>query len=262
MEKPNAYDRNGVWLVVRSLSLAVVVALCIALSGCFQGFQEIVQSGPQSTRAFTCAVLSEAPMQDLRIEVLVDDAVDFSPVAPVDRLRTVLGEHTGKVRDNIQVRIQSLEETPEDGWTDDGWEEALRGHTYAESSDTVVLRVYWLAALPAPWTGDVPAPGVVALDHQALGQKAETLGWDMDTTATALLLHHVGHALGVVNRGVPMQENHEGTPQHSSDPGSVMHASWDDPLDATVAPNGTYDDYGAAVVADWDAARTDERVCP
>lgn len=247
---------------MRVLSLATLLAVCIALSGCFQGFQEIIQAGPQSTRAFTCAVLEEGPMENLRIEVFVDEDVAFSPVTPLDRLRDVLAAHAGKERDAIQVRIEPLEDPPESGWTEEGWDEVLRGHSFQEDSETVVLRVYWVAALPTPWTGEVPAPGVVALDHAALRQKATTLDRSLDGTATALLLHHVGHALGVVNRGIPMQENHEGAPGHSRDLGSVMHASWEDPDDATVVPDGAYDDYGASVVADWDAARADERVCP
>lgn len=247
---------------MRVLSGAVLLVACVALSGCFQGFQEIIQNQDPTTRTFTCAVLQDAPVAHLTIEVFVEEGVPFSPVAPVDRLREVLATHTGKERDQIQVRIETLGQSPETGWTDEGWDEALRGHTFQVGSDGVVLRVYWLDSLPTPWTGEVPAPGVVALDHAALRQKADLLDWDTDRTATTLLLHHVGHALGVVNRGIPMQENHEGAPQHSSAPGSVMHASWEDPDDTTVVADATYDDYPAAVVADWDAARDDPRVCP
>jgi hypothetical protein len=75
-----------------------------------------------------------------------------------------------------------------------------------------------------------------------------------------VLLHHLGHALGLVNRGIPVQDpalhEREGPPGHEPDPASVLAAGWDRASTMEWAPGATYTRYSVGAVSDWQGARS------
>jgi hypothetical protein len=238
---------------------AWVVLLPLLTAGCFQA---LLPQGPSSTLAFTCALLDPAQADAVVVESWLgpDASLDAKPL--LDRLAAVLADLSGRPASAFSVSERGGPPIPAGGWTREAL--AAEGQGYLRQR-TVTLRVLWVGSMAETATGTVAAPGtvVVAVDSVAAG--AQLLGRSVPEVALAVLLHHAGHALGLVNQGVPVQDpdiqDREGPPGHERDPAAVLNAAWDDARTLSWAGNATYDGFGAADRADWAAARAPGGVC-
>ncbi len=223
------------------------VLLMLALSGCTGGFL----APPESAYVFTCEVFvpRAGPM-----EVVVhqeEGATD--PVVPGGRLRSELQRVRDNASEAVRLQLRTVDDAPDvwDAQTLKAWaERAMRSRGFG---DPPRLHVLWMKEVPGPEpAGMVVVPGVVAVSDNEVARAAQMLGAPRDEVATAVLLHYAGHALGTVNRGVPIQDadlaKREGPPGHDPDP-SVMHIGWHE---AETAPAVTLA-YPDDIVADWQA---------
>lgn len=242
--------------VMRSIGVvAIALVVAAASSGCLA---DIFVDTNVTTREFACDALSDARVPELLLDVRVDESLALSPVAAVDHLRQVLGDLPSRSMESIGIRVTAIEAIP-DAWDDDAWAEELDGHRVRDGLRSMRLTIYWVADLAGSGTGDLVAPGVVAIDVAGLQAKIRATDAPQENVTRGVLLHHVGHALGGVNQGIPMQANHEGAPGHDRNVSSVMHHGLHDANDPTWGPYGGFD---AAMRADWEAALNDPLVCP
>lgn len=208
-----------------------------------------------TTRTVTCAVL--AP--DMQVRVVQHAPSDAVPAEVRDAavqawMQEMVGV-TGKTDDDF---VSDAAEGPDhDGpWDMQALRPWLRGQRVLETGQ-VYLRVLWVDLLPEQRAVEPLSPGVVLINTTAW-TLAVTVGHDGQALARGLLYHGLGHALGVVNRGVPIQQAGGASreePQHH-EPGGVMSAQWHHlplPRNAT--------GYSEALVADWRHAQTSQAVC-
>lgn len=240
--------------------LALVVA-AVASAGCLS---QIVPGPPPSTLAFACAAIDPATAPRMRVVTYVE-AIGVDVDAPMQALAEQLRLVSGRASQDVTPLRRAAPEAPEGGWTDAELEAWVRDEPFL-GRDQVTLRVLWLPTLEdGNVTGWVPAPGAVVLSASAIESGAARLHRPEAEVATAVLLHHVGHALGATNRGIPVQDpdlqEREGAPGHDADPGSVLAVGWETVPTMAWAANATYDHYPAAALADWQAARESEGVC-
>lgn len=238
-------------------AVAVLLFLSTGLSGCFAA--EFLGPTDQTTRLFACAVLSPTAYPLMTIHVEKEEGIQFSVAHPLEVLRGSLINVTGRPGSLVEAEVATGVAPPEGGWHADSFEERAERSDFRADRDTVRLDIIWSASRHQDQTGMLVAPGLVFLSHPAIVELATATGSPLERTAAVVLLHHVGHAMGQVNDGIPMQEDHEGTPKHEPDMASVMHEAWhslDAPLGAVPAPA-----YSDAVLDDWDAATDEAGVC-
>ena len=221
------------------MRLALPLACAILLAGCTIG--PFGQREPQ--RLYFEDVIGGAPFTDLVIEI--DHAPGRAPSAEarnhlVDQLRAV----TSKDRVRIVVE-QTLPDTPNKRWSSDELvrtERQTRSTTHA--APTALIHVLYPAGVHAEASDATGitisdtlnvATVTVFLDRIAefeTGVLPTSIPYPADAVEQiekATLLHEVGHAMGLVNNGLPMVRPHEdaANPGHSSNEGSVMWASVD-----------------------------------
>jgi hypothetical protein len=227
-------------------------------AGCFQAL--LRETG--STLSFTCALLDPAVADAVVVESRIAPGGMLNVTPILARLAVVLGEVTGRDARAISVVQGEGPPEPPGGWN--------RSRLAAEAqpflrSRVATLRILWVASMAEPATGMVAGPGtvVVALDSVLAG--AQLVDRPPGEVALAVLLHQVGHALGEVNRGVPVQDpdiqEREGPPGHDRDPAAVLNVAWDDARTLAWEGNATYDHFSAPDLADWAAARRPGGVC-
>lgn len=238
------------------------VALAVASAGCFS---EILPGEPVSTLAFACAAIDPLTAPRLRIVTYAGEGIDLHTSASMRVLAERMGEISGRDGDAITVLIGDAPDEPERGWNESRLETWVRDEPFLGRGQ-VTLRILWLETFgDGTQSGLVPAPGAVVLSQQAITAGAARIGHGPEEVATAVLLHFIGHALGVTNRGVPVQDpdlqEREGPAGHDADPASVLAVGWDDAWTMAWAANATYDHYPAAVLADWQAAKEPGGVC-
>lgn len=247
----------GVLLAAAVHRAVVVLGTCLLLSGCLA---DVLVPDPLTTVGFTCLAMDpEGPPLD--IIVFVAQGLDYDPVAPVTALQQELSRASGREGDRIgrEIRVVS---TPEGGWDEDAMDQ-WAGDQITGDRRGVALHVLWVDQAEAPHaTGGPIGAGKVVVVHDEVRAGAHATGAGVDDVAAAVLLHHTGHALGMVNNGVPIQDNdlakRENPPQHDPSPGSVMHAGWHN---AKSMPNVTTERYGDEMVRDWKAIVAPEGMC-
>ncbi len=242
--------------------LLAAVALTAALAGCFS---EILPVPEVSTLAFTCAVLDRDEVERVRIQSAVAPTSQLPRAAALAALAGQVVQLAGRAPGQVVLAERDAPAAPETGWNASTLAEWARGEAFL-TRNQATLRVLWLEALDDPSRmGLVAAPATVALSEAAIASAAARLNHSSDEVARAVLLHFAGHALGVTNRGIPVQDPdlqvREGTPGHDADPASVMADGWEDARMASWAANATYDRYPDAAHADWQAARGPGGVC-
>ncbi len=209
------------------MRLMVVVALL--LSGCVT---ELLSTSQVTARTLACEVFDGETSVRIIHHGEVPE-IDAPMAAWITEIRTVTGE-SGK-RFSWGQGADPAGDL--DLWLDD---QVVDGRD-------IRLRVVWLAQLD----GDVVQvlrPGIVGINVTAGAEATH-----------ALLFHGLGHALGVVNLGVPLHDvngtTRESPPGHAGGAMSVRwHRAEDFPSNATVG-------YDEATTMDWKAAMADERVC-
>ncbi|HEX2065597.1 MAG TPA: hypothetical protein VHI93_02185, partial [Candidatus Thermoplasmatota archaeon] len=226
--------------------------LPLLTAGCFHA----LLPGPSSTLAFTCAVLDPAQADSIVVESWQGPGVTLDVAPLLARVADVLANASGRSPAAFSVAVREGPPVPEGGWTRDSL--AAQGGPFLRQR-AVTLRVFWVASLGEPATGLVATPGHVAVALDSVAAGAQRVGRAVPDVALGVLLHQVGHALGLVNQGVPVQDpdiqEREGPPGHHRDTAAVLHAAWDDARTLAWAANATYDGYTAADLADWAAAR-------
>lgn len=251
--------RRGSAGVARAPFFLLTVALFAVLSGCLAN--EFLAPIDETARTFSCAVLSDGDYPALLVRVEKDPAVRYSVAGPVGHLREVVANHSEKALEAIELEIRVGFVPPEGGWTEEALADQAERHSFKAGRNVVVLTIWWTEGPLGAGTGTVLAPGLVVLAQDAITAKAAATGFPGEGVARAVLLHHVGHALGQVNDGIPMQQDHEGSAKHGSDITSVMHPTWHDagPFPEPLA--APPEEYPAAVAVDWAAARAEGGVC-
>jgi hypothetical protein len=243
------------------VKVAVLIALLLPLSGCVS---ELISPTPMTTRRFACDALGDV---HLTVVVHIEPGLDFDPGVAVGALVEELARISPRDSSAIARSFKEGPGEPVSGWDD----VALRGlaNTAVDARDGLRLHVYWLRQIAANATGSLGsevtgrniAPGVVVVAQRPIESGATRLNASLDEIATAVLLHYVGHALGAVNNGIPVQDVHierrENPPKHEAATDSVMHASWHAP--ATM--RNITAQYSDAQVQDWQAAREPAGVC-
>ncbi len=240
---------------------AIALALALALPGCFS---EILAPPPRTTLDFTCAIL-DPEMERITIQSWLEEGVSVDRGAALGALVLELQRITSRQAGDFTFSDHDL--TDQGGaWTATKLREWADAQ-YFQRRGEVFLRVLWLNDLGdgADVAGVVAGPGAVAVSEAAILAAAQRLAQPSDVIARVVLLHEAGHALGVINQGIPVQDPEiqvrEGPAGHEPDPASVMASGWDDARSMTWAENATYDSYSPALIGDWSAAREPGGVC-
>jgi hypothetical protein len=214
----------------------VLVALVLA-AGC-----TLPPLHPAQPRYYA-EVIGGAPWTDLVVEV--DYAPGHAPSEAatthlVDELRNVTGK-----RDVVLDERQTLNDTPGKTWTAQdlvALESATRRHAHA-APHALLHVLYPSGAYNASGdvagvtiSGPVLGPVAIFLDKLrssscvptplgGIGLPVDQPAQALDALESATLLHEVGHAMGLVDNGLPMAKDHEDKdhPGHSTDAKSVMY---------------------------------------
>ncbi len=238
----------------RSVRVLVVLSLMLGLtlSGCVT---ELLTSEEETTRNVACAVIAPQLGRDVLFALHREGGVQRVPLESMWLLAQAFGD-AGFGTDRFQVSEAEL--LPDnDAWT------LARMQTWAESvtvleDERVTIRILWVEAFADEGpTTLVVSPGIVAVSEAAVVAGAARLEQSEDYLARVLLLHVVGHALGTVNQGIPLNGTdvsaQEGPAGHEPALDSVMHAGWDR-VATMPRTNAPYDGYSELVLDDWRAA--------
>lgn len=208
---------------------AFVLAACIvAVAGC-------TLPQPEPPRPYYEEVLSGAPWTDLVIEI--DHAPGHAPsLAARAHLLETMRNVTSKERVTLALEA-SLADTPDKRWTADELV-ALERETRSARHEAPVAVLHVLypsgqyerdGVAGVTISGPVIGPVVVFLDTiDDLGTPLGTLPLPpqaIQEIERATLLHEAGHAVGLVDNGLPQVRDREDPENegHSSNPGSVMY---------------------------------------
>ena len=234
-----------------------VTLAALASSGCFS---EILVPPPTTVLEFTCHVLDQTVS-----ETVVLESWGSGPGSreAVEALRSELVRVTGRFSASMTVSSRDAANPPGSAWEPEEVPEWARERTFSDGN-AVVFRILWVDSLGGNMTGASGA-GTVAVAADAVAGVAARLNVTVGDAARVLLFHHAGHALGVVNRGIPVQDptiqEREGPPGHEPDPASVLDGGWEDVRTADWAPGATYEGYSDGVRGDWAGAVAPGGVC-
>lgn len=209
--------------------LAAVVCI-VLLSGCVS---ELLGAEAQTTRNVACAVLSEARSPEA-VVVVHGTGLEGAVAGLLSEWTNATG------RTSFVVRWMPVPSLP--------LEELVR--TLPGLEEDVALQVVVVPDLPDDATGVLARPGLVAISQAAL---------DAGAPAGPLLLHFAGHAIGLVNAGVPLSTTstaaREAPMHHEPSPQSVMHVGWHH-IGTMPKTSAAYNRYSDALRDDMSAAAT------
>lgn len=177
------------------------------------------------------------------------DAAD-GQLAPGEALATLRNRLEGVVNKPDGIEFRSSETLPARGgtWSDKDLLQLSDAHRDVDTGgQTAALHLLFVdgsyeqqGVLGVTYTskrsdGSVVASGPIVIFSESIREACAPVVLvspcvDINSYWAAVLVHEFGHALGLVNNGVPMQRNHEatecnGSPDkgHSSNTASVMH---------------------------------------
>lgn len=223
---------------MRATLPAVLLLATLASAGCFS--ELVGRSDGPGPRDY----LSSAKYDRLIIEIDTVEGMD-PPVAALDTLRARLVEVVDKPA-GVELRKDETLRPRGSPWTDDAVLAASSSNRDIKTDgDTVVIHLLFvdneyadgrvLGATYSAKRGDnVVSTGPIVIFSETIKDAAcpPPLGvcFFEQQTWTAVLVHEFGHALGLVNNGIPMVTPHEanecgGQPDrgHSSSTSSVMN---------------------------------------
>lgn len=244
---------------------AAVLVVVVATAGCLSGFSEVLPTPDVSTLAFACAVLLPSEVDEVILASYAEAGTTLDPGLALTALANQTAALSGRPASAVRMTSHSLPAAAEPGWNTSQLATWARDMPFL-GRNHVTLRIAWVLQLDHhDAMGAVVAPGAIALSEVAIEAAALHLNQTLPDVTRAALLHFAGHAFGVTNRGIPVQDPalqvREGTPGHDADPASVLAAGWEDARAAAWAANATYDRYPDAALADWRAARGPDGVC-
>lgn len=216
----------------------LLLGLMILLPGC---------ATPDATHEWNgtpmAAYLWRHPYPDLVVEV--DHVSTITPSAfALDALISALKNVTGK----RSVTLLPFEEIPPFNpsllspkeWTAEELQEVAREHLDSAEpgeygrGEKAVLHILFLdghyTSEEGAAVGLAVSETVFVFSDRPRGEAAPAPAtMPRDYTHRTVLIHEAGHVIGLVNRGLPMQRDHEDpqSPHHSRNPGSVMKAGVD-----------------------------------
>lgn len=224
----------------------VLLVAAILLSGCVG---ELLAPEEVTIRSVSCAFLD--PSRSVRLVHHV--------VGPVSQevIQTATASWVGAMAPVVGREIDGFSWTvgeapvPQTRQEQVAWARAQR----PVSAGALDLHVLWLDRLDERGRSVEDLSPAFTLINASLVHASTR--HDAPTVARALLFHGLGHALGVVNRGIPLHDpdgpQREMPMHHES--GSVMSASWHHlstfPEDATARA------YSDAVIRDWQHAQAE-----
>lgn len=207
--------------------LPVALALALLAAGCVLGPRE-------PARPYYEELLAASPFTDLIIEI--DHAPERAPsLLAQEHLVGELRNVTSKTRVSVLVE-ETLRDEPAKRWTPEALV-ALEAGTRSTAHDApiAVLHVLYPAGEyerdgVAGVTVSGPLLGPVTVFLDTIERVRAPLGnvplprQARDEIERATLLHEAGHAMGLVNNGLPMVRDHEDdeNPGHSTNSESVM----------------------------------------
>lgn len=195
----------------------------------------VLPGGPEPRRPYYEEVLSGAPFTDLVVEV--DHAPGHAPsLAARAHLLETLRNVTSKARVTLVLEA-TLPDTPDERWTADELVALEREtRTTRHEAPVAVLHVLYPSGryerdgvAGVTVSGPVLGPIVVFLDTlDDLGTPLGALPMPapaLHELERATLLHEAGHAVGLVDNGLPQVRDREDAANegHSSNPRSVMY---------------------------------------
>lgn len=249
--------------VQQSASVAIVGVMgLLLLSGCFA---ELLPASAGTRLAFTCAMLDPQRASVAVLQSYVGEDVHLDISVAITALRDELTILSGRDAADLGAVQRTGPAVPADGWN--ATTVAAWGASQPfQSGNRVLMRILWVDRLDDDrLSGVAPVAGTIALSQHAILAGAARLAADPSVVARAVLLHFAGHALGVVNQGVPVQDpdiqEREGPASHDPDPTSVLHAAWEDPRTMAWSAGAAYDRYPDDLHRDWAAAKAPGGVC-
>ncbi len=181
-----------------------------------------------TTRQVACAALTYDRLV-LRFQVMPGED------APSDEIWTVVAAETSRLLNrSVQWIVTPL----------DGDDLDADRHRNRQGISTTSLTVWWLDE-PIPGREEtiyVVTPGLAAVSGPSIALAAAAQNRSLDDVAPGAILHGIGHLVGLVNDGIPMQRNHEGEAKHSADVASVMHHGWHRPETVPLADGMNFTD--------------------
>lgn len=216
---------------MRATLPAVLLLATLASAGCFS--ELVGRSDGPGPRDY----LSSATYDRLVIEIDTVEGMD-PPVAALDTLRARLVEVVDKPA-GVELRKDETLRPRGSPWTDDAVLAASSSNRDIKTDgDTVVIHLLFVdneyadgrvlgATYSAKRGNTVVSTGPVVIFSEAIEEVCSNpLALCLNPTNywTAVLVHEFGHALGLVDNGIPMQTDHqdEAHPGHSSNQQSVM----------------------------------------
>ncbi len=233
---------------------ATAVLICVMLAGCIDstGGSDEVGARPDAGPTHPEALLLDDELPGLVVEIDFVEGYGPSQVA-LDALRATLEEVTRK--NPIDVVVDEPSPAPDGPRTDERLADFARSvldhrgeqpftwqdrgvlhvvYVDGERADGAARGVYLSShegtvfLFPDTWAGQAP---VVSVPGLPVDGPSET---DVERH---VLIHELGHALGLVDCGIPMVQDRldrEGPPCHSTNDASVMYVGYhdvtDDPL--------------------------------
>jgi hypothetical protein len=244
-------------------SVAALALLLVALPGCFDGLLGgLTAAGPTD-------YLRGSTYTKWVIEV--DYATGH---APSDDLLSFLHDRLAAVVDKpegVEFRLGESLTDADRSWTDDDLRSYAASHAdESTGGQQVVLHLLFLAGHSSADNGDGKVLGVTfghgpiaifaaTVDHACDANPLPHLGCSVPAVYKSVVLHEFGHALGLVNNGIPMVKDHEAkscngaNPKaHSANQNSVMFCTVD--TSAVIALSAPPSSFDADDLADLHAA--------
>lgn len=226
------------------------VLILLLLPGCFT---ELLVSSNETTRNIACDAID--PAQEI---VLVHHgAPPIDVVQARDAWARAMAAAIGK--DGALIQYEVVDDLPEG--VPDPLDWAIWLDERPVLGAPMFLHVLWVADVGAAGhTMEVVRPGFLAINATAI-EEAVASGRDGQRVGEGILVHGLGHLLGVVNRGIPLHAPDSDGREHGGHaPRGVMAEGWHRVHD--LPRNATTDRYSDVVAEDWNAAARNPKVCP
>lgn len=204
------------------------------------------------------------------------------PSGLLDFVKTRLSSVANKP-DGIEMRVDETAMAPHNGaWSVKDIEQVSKAHQGAHTSGTTAVlhlmfldgnsqgdsqdaRVLGSTLTYSNGLGHVSSTGPIAIFSQSIKDSCSPISLNPCTDAAPIwrgvLVHEFGHAMGLVNNGIPMVKNHEATScngspdqKHSSNTNSVMNCQVESGNVLAAFTGGIPNDYDADDKADLHAA--------
>jgi hypothetical protein len=232
--------------------LLLAAASALAVSGCFAALIELPS---ESHFGFACRVLDPREADDVIVQVWRGEGVEMDLQRPAAILIDALANATGRSIQDFTYTHRHGPDPPRGSWNQTSLT-AWSLERAPEARGPAILRIVvvdaWLTS------GDRLGPGAVVVSQAAAMAGAAQTGRSPTEVAGALFMHYAGHALGVVNDGIPVQDpnlqDREGPANHEPDPRSVMHEGWHSAATMAWPPGAGPLRYSDGVRQDWQAA--------